>query len=82
MSTMSCPRCGAKDVININLTLDRGDRVSFYSCHRCEKRWWNKEGEEAELSGVLEAARRTPRARMEIAPSAEASGTLGSAPAE
>jgi transposase-like protein len=63
MNAMSCPRCGARDVININLTLDKGERVSFYSCHRCEKRWWNKEGEAVGLHGVLEAARREPRIR-------------------
>lgn len=63
MSALSCPRCGAKDVININLSLEKGDRVAFYSCHWCEKRWWNKEGEAVGLDGVLDAARRAPRAR-------------------
>lgn len=63
MSALSCPRCGAKDVININLSLEKGDRVAFYSCHRCEKRWWNKEGEAVGLDGVLDAARRAPRVR-------------------
>lgn len=63
MSALSCPRCGAKDVININLTLEKGERVAFYSCHRCEKRWWDKEGEAVGLDGVLDAARREPRMR-------------------
>jgi transposase-like protein len=63
MGALACPRCGVKDVININLTLEKGERVSFYSCHRCEKRWWNKEGEAVGLDGVLDAARRAPRAR-------------------
>lgn len=58
MSGLACPTCGAKDVININLTLERGDRVAFYSCHRCDKRWWHKDGESVELTGVLDMARR------------------------
>jgi transposase-like protein len=53
-----CPRCGSKDVININLALSQGDRVAFYSCHRCDKRWWHKDGAPVDLPEVLEMARR------------------------
>lgn len=62
MGTLVCPRCGSRDVININLTLERGDRVAFYSCHRCDKRWWHKDGENVALTGVLDLARRGPAA--------------------
>ena len=57
-----CPRCGSQDVININLALEQGDRVAFYSCHRCDKRWWHKDGEPVDLPDVLDMARRSKRA--------------------
>jgi DNA-directed RNA polymerase subunit RPC12/RpoP len=60
MGTLVCPRCGSRDVVNINLTLERSGRVSFYSCHRCEKRWWHRDGEDVPLGGVLDLARRVP----------------------
>jgi hypothetical protein len=47
-------------VININLSLEHGDRVAFYSCHRCDKRWWHKDGTPVDLPDVLEMARRKP----------------------
>ena len=59
---LECPRCGSRNVININLSLEKGDRVSFYSCHRCDKRWWHKDGEPVDLPDVLDMARRTRRA--------------------
>jgi transposase-like protein len=65
--SLECPRCGSRDVININLSLEHGDRVAFYSCHRCDKRWWHKDGSPVDLPDVLEMARRKP-----AAPSAEA----------
>ncbi len=57
---LQCPRCGSADVININLSLERGDRVAFYSCHRCDKRWWHKDGAPVTLPDVLQMARRKP----------------------
>ena len=57
-TVLECPRCGSKDVININLSLAQGDRVAFYSCHRCDKRWWHKDGAPVDLPDVLEMARR------------------------
>lgn len=58
MDSLVCPGCGSHDAVNINLTLDDGERVSFYSCHRCDRRWWYKDGEPVELPAVLEMARR------------------------
>jgi len=55
---LECPRCGSRDVININLALEQGDCVAFYSCHRCDKRWWHKDGAPVDLPDVLEMARR------------------------
>jgi Zn-finger nucleic acid-binding protein len=45
-------------VIQIELTLPDGTEVDFCSCHRCESRWWNQDGEALELDTVLEMARR------------------------
>ena len=53
-----CERCGAASVIQIELTLPDGTEVDFCSCHRCESRWWNQDGEALELDTVLEMARR------------------------
>lgn len=58
MGSLECPKCGVADVVNINLAMDDGERVSFYSCHACEHRWWFKDGEPVALPDVLELARR------------------------
>lgn len=62
MGALECPTCGSQDVVNINLTVEDGERVSFYSCHRCERRWWYKDGEQIELPDVLQLAKRKPPA--------------------
>lgn len=61
MGALCCPKCGSHNVININLTVEDGVPVSFYSCHDCEKRWWDKNGEPVDLPEVLDLARRAPR---------------------
>ena len=33
MAALECPQCGSRNVININLTMEDGNPVSFYSCH-------------------------------------------------
>jgi transposase-like protein len=60
-SALVCPNCGSRDVININLAVEQGERVSFYSCHKCEKRWWHKDGKDLPLPSVLELAKRKKR---------------------
>ena len=32
--------------------------VHFYSCHKCEEKWWNRDGKQLSLSEVLELARK------------------------
>lgn len=59
--SLVCPNCGSRDVININLAVELESSVSFYSCHRCEKRWWHKDGKDLPLPDVLELARRKPK---------------------
>ena len=61
MAALECPQCGSGNVININLSLENGDPVEFYSCHRCDTRWWHKDGENIDLPNVLELAKREPR---------------------
>jgi transposase-like protein len=61
MSALECPACGSANVININLTVDRGP-ISFYSCHQCDKRWWNdQDGLPIDLPNVLDMARKPAR---------------------
>lgn len=51
-SEMSCPKCSAADLTEINLNL-RGRSVVMHSCSRCEMRWWDAEGEQVALRHVL-----------------------------
>ena len=58
---LECASCGTDSVIQIELTLPDGTEVQFHSCHKCENRWWDRDGEELGLDAVLDLARR-PRA--------------------
>jgi len=55
---VECADCGARDAIQINLTLPDGTNVDFNSCHRCEYRWWNSDGQVIDLTSVLEKSRK------------------------
>ncbi|MDX1690546.1 MAG: hypothetical protein R3290_05950 [Acidimicrobiia bacterium] len=55
---IACAACGAADAIQIKLTLTDGTAVDFASCHRCEHRWWEADGEVLDLTTVLEKSRR------------------------
>jgi Zn ribbon nucleic-acid-binding protein len=52
-----CARCGSTDAIEIRLQLNNDMQVDFHSCHRCEHRWWDVDGEVIDLTTVLELAR-------------------------
>jgi Zn ribbon nucleic-acid-binding protein len=52
-----CPDCGTADAIRIRLRLDEETAVNFSSCHRCEHRWWDADGEVLDLNSVLERVR-------------------------
>ena len=56
--TLVCGTCGADSVIQIELTMADGTEVDFFSCHKCESRWWNRDGEDLALDAVLDLARR------------------------
>ncbi|MCB2223892.1 MAG: hypothetical protein KQH83_06910 [Actinobacteria bacterium] len=55
---VECAKCGARDAIQIKLTLPDGTNVDFNSCHRCEHRWWHSDGEVIDLTTVLEKSRK------------------------
>lgn len=57
---MHCPKCGVQDVIEIEHRLPDGTEVHFYSCHKCEEKWWDKDGEHLPLAEVLDLARKRP----------------------
>ena len=55
---MKCPRCKVDDVIEIHQKLPDGTEVDFFSCHKCDERWWDRDGKEIALADVLRMARR------------------------
>ena len=55
---VACSECGGRDAIQIDMTLPDGTEVYFCACHRCENRWWDREGEAIGLDGVLEIVRK------------------------
>lgn len=57
-STITCTECGARDAIEIELALPDDTLVSFFSCHRCENRWWSRENESIEVETVLKLVRK------------------------
>lgn len=56
--TVECSKCGARDAIQIELSLPDDSEVTFNSCHRCEHRWWESGSEVLDLTSVLEKARK------------------------
>lgn len=59
-SVLTCSECGQSSVIQIELTLPDGTQVIFCSCHRCETRWWDRDGQQLGLDAVLDLARVKP----------------------
>lgn len=52
-SNGTCANCGGTDAIEIRLRLNDETEVDFHSCHRCEHRWWDADGEVIDLNAVL-----------------------------
>lgn len=50
---MKCPECGVSNFTEIQISLKEEDSVKFYSCRRCEAKWWEHDGEPIELDEVL-----------------------------
>jgi hypothetical protein len=56
---MRCSRCDGDDCIQIEIRLKvEGDRVQFFSCRRCESKWWERGGTSIALDEVLDLAAR------------------------
>ena len=53
-----CPRCNVDDVIEIQQRLPDGTEVRFCSCHKCDEKWWDRNGEQLELADVLALVRK------------------------
>ncbi len=51
---MRCPHCGGEDCVRIHIDLEDEQELRFYSCRRCEKRWWEHGGEPITLDEALE----------------------------
>ena len=54
---LTCNTCGRNSVIQIELTLPDGSEVVFCSCHRCESKWWDRDGEVLDLDALIDVAR-------------------------
>jgi hypothetical protein len=54
---MNCPECKGHDCIHIEIRLTE-EMVQFYSCRRCEAKWWENEGGPVALEQVLGLAGR------------------------
>jgi Zn-finger nucleic acid-binding protein len=53
---MRCPRCEGEDTIQIEIHLKSDQSVEFYSCRRCEAKWWERGGDTISLDEVLNLA--------------------------
>jgi predicted nucleic-acid-binding Zn-ribbon protein len=51
---MICPRCGGEDYIQIEIRLKGDETVEFFSCRRCESKWWERDGGTIALDEVLD----------------------------
>ena len=48
----TCPACHQGDLISISMTVSES-QLSFTTCHLCEAKWWNRDGETVPLQSVL-----------------------------
>lgn len=59
---MRCPQCTESDCTEIEIRLKDEENVKFYSCRRCEVKWWEREGGTVQLDEVLNlTAEKLPR---------------------
>ena len=50
---MRCPQCEESDCTEIEIRLKDENSVRFYSCRRCEVKWWERQGDTVQLDEVL-----------------------------
>ncbi|MDQ3646186.1 MAG: hypothetical protein M3345_04540 [Actinomycetota bacterium] len=53
---MECPQCKGQNTIQIEIRLKEEDSVQFFSCRRCEAKWWEHAGDTIALDEVLTLA--------------------------
>jgi transposase-like protein len=53
---MICPQCKGENCTEIQIHLTNDDAVQFFSCRRCEAKWWEREGDPIPLDEVLTLA--------------------------
>ncbi|HEX2236311.1 MAG TPA: hypothetical protein VHK89_08550 [Actinomycetota bacterium] len=51
---MLCPHCDGEDCIQIEIRLKGEETVQFFSCRRCETKWWQRDGDTIALDEVLD----------------------------
>lgn len=51
---MVCPHCDGEDCIQIDIRLKGEETVEFFSCRRCEAKWWQRDGDTIALDEVLD----------------------------
>ncbi|MGH2749767.1 MAG: hypothetical protein ACRDK3_02655 [Actinomycetota bacterium] len=55
---MNCPDCQGHDCIHIEIRLAEAEKVQFFSCRKCESKWWENAGGPVALEQVLGLAGR------------------------
>jgi len=58
MAIMICPHCQGEDGIQIDIRLKGDEGVEFFSCRRCETKWWERNGDTIALDEVLDLTAR------------------------
>jgi hypothetical protein len=53
---MACPHCRGEDTTQIEIRLAGEETVQFFSCRRCEAKWWERDGSTVALDEVLNLA--------------------------
>ena len=56
---MDCPTCEQSDVLEIEHVLPEDVEVRFFFCHNCEEKWWNRDGDDIDVSQILELVRQS-----------------------
>ena len=57
-SSRGCAGCGSGRVTHLAMNLTDGTPVVFTSCHHCEERRWEHEGETLSVTDVIERTRK------------------------
>ncbi|HEY7400796.1 MAG TPA: hypothetical protein VH989_07845 [Actinomycetota bacterium] len=47
-----CPNCKSTDLITIMMSVSARD-LAFTTCHMCEAKWWQSDGEDVPLGSVI-----------------------------